>query len=395
MHTVQIIDTLKIGGAQKLLITFAAKAQARQVHVTVISLSGDNEPQIVNELNNLGVRVYILPPLVKGILGLERSGQIAHILRRENCNLVHTHLTYANIVGTFAGRWAGMPTVASLHNVRVERSSGTPKHSRVKSWLEVQALRHGASRVIAVGHLVAETYQGLFPNKAIEIVPNAVETILPLSVQERIRLRTELVGNPDRPLLIAVGRLTAQKAYADLLVAFNELRQSHPAAALIIVGGGTSRDEIETQITDLNLTGHAFLLGKRADVPRLLAASDIFINASHWEGLPVAVLEAMSAGLPVVGTAVGDVPKVVVKGTGLIVPPKEPQQLASAICSLLDNPAQAQQLGNTARAYANHHFSASAWTNTLLHLYQETLKTGHYRYQTEPIFAADEKEPNK
>ena len=117
--------------------------------------------------------------------------------------------------------------------------------------------------------------------------------------------------------------------------------------------------------------GRVILLGVRNDVPRLLAAGDIFVSASHWEGLPVAVLEAMAVGLPVVATSVGDVPDVVVPGTGLIVPPHQPAALATTIRTLLDDPEQGRQLGMAGRAHVVRNYAIEAWADKLLKLYSE------------------------
>ena len=125
----------------------------------------------------------------------------------------------------------------------------------------------------------------------------------------------------------------------------------------------------------LDLQEHVRLIGPRQDMPRLLAASDIFVNSSHWEGLSVVILEAMAAGLPVVATNVSDTPRIVVKGTGLIVPPREPSLLADALCSLLDNPEQLKSFGSAARTFIDHSYSPASWGNTILTMYQSVLKS--------------------
>ena len=109
----------------------------------------------------------------------------------------------------------------------------------------------------------------------------------------------------------------------------------------------------------------------RNDVQRLLAASDIFVNASHREGLPVAVLEAMAAGLPVVATNVGELPLVIVKGTGIVVPPKQPDAMAQAVCALLENPEQRRAYGLAAQAHVTRHYSLTHWIEQHLVLYND------------------------
>jgi glycosyltransferase involved in cell wall biosynthesis len=172
-------------------------------------------------------------------------------------------------------------------------------------------------------------------------------------------------------MLISVGRLSRQKAFADLITAFTTVRQKYPTAVLVIVGGGQTRAELVAQIQSLGLEGHVFLLGFRNDVPALLAASDLFVSSSHWEGIPIAILEAMSAGLPVVATEVGDVPLIVNEASGFIVPPAQPMRLADAITTLLADPDQRRKMGAAARLHVLQNYSPEVWAGKLCDLYLE------------------------
>lgn len=158
-----------------------------------------------------------------------------------------------------------------------------------------------------------------------------------------------------------------------MLTAFASVRQQHPDAALLIAGTGNLHDELAAQISRLDLTNHAWLLGPRNDVPDLLAASDIFVSSSHWEGLSNALLEAMAAGLPIVATNNSDTPRVVVEGTGLLVPAKEPTQLANALRTLLDNPEQRCALGQAAREHMAEAYSLDRWAAQMLALWESAL----------------------
>lgn len=364
MHIVQIIDSLGIGGAQKLLITFAKEARARHVKSTIISLRDNPDSPVPDELRALGASVHSFPS--KSLLNPRRIWQIARFLHREHCDVVHTHLTYTNIVGTLAARLAGVPAVASLHNVTEDPVLYHP----IRNFLETLMLRYSSSRVIAVGSVVAEVNQKRLRDKQIIVIPNAVSLLPAISPAERTALRAELVGDPSRPLLISVGRLTHQKGYGDLLAIFASLHETHPSAALIIAGSGPLRAELEARIEALKLEGHAILLGVRHDVPRLLAASDIFVSSSHWEGLPVAVLEAMAVGLPVVATDVGEASRVVVNGTGFTIPLGDKAAFVTTLRSLLDHPESIQTLGAAAHAQIERHYSATVWLDRLLALYQ-------------------------
>ena len=364
MRVAHVIDCLQIGGAEKLLVTFADAAHARGIATTVVSLSNPNNTPIPNQLAALGARVVNLP--ATRLLDARRMVNLVQLLRRERYDVLNTHLTYANIIGAFAGRLAHIPVVSTLHS-----AGSDPAHHRLIPRLESVALRYGARRVIAVGKVVAHANQARLGKRTIDVIPNAVAVPPCINAPERFAIRKELTEDASRPLLISVGRLNRLKGYADLLDAFALVRQKHARAFLAIAGGGDLYDDLAARINALGLQGASALLGSRDDVPRLLAASDLYVSASHLEGLPVSVLEAMAAGLPVVATDVGDVAQVVVEGAGVIVPARQPELLATAVNALLDNPAQMQMFGALARTYVLANYSQTIWMDRLLALYSE------------------------
>ncbi|MBI3243734.1 MAG: glycosyltransferase [Chloroflexi bacterium] len=344
-------------------LTLAQAIQGREVELTVIPLRQTANSSLPEDLKRLGVRVVPFPS--KGLLNLVHLSRLSHFLRQERFDVIHTHLTYANIIGTLAGRIAGISVIASLRTAGYDTSYHNPMRRQLETWM----LRYGAKRVMAVGYTVADTHRQRLHGKRIDVIPNSVIPIPPLPPIEREALRSELVGRLSYPLLISVGRLSLPKGYPDLITAFSIVREQYPESALLIAGEGALRADLVAQIKILNLENHIVLLGARDDVPRLLAASDLYISSSHWEGLPVSVLEAMAAGRPVIATRVGDVPHVVVDGAGLIVPPREPATLAATICALLANPAQMRSLGQAAQTYVAQKHSLNAWMDQLLALY--------------------------
>jgi len=374
MRIAHIIDNLNLlGGAQKMTLLFAQLATQNGIDFTVVSLE-DKRPNITlkTELEKTGARVVVFS--AKTLLATGRLARLVQFLRREKFDVIHTNLTYANIVGTTAGRLANTPVIAGLRNTKTQSS----RYHQLRFTLESLTLRHLAGALMAVGQATAAAHQPRFNRKSIHVVPNAI-TLPPLpSAAERAALRAGLLANPTRPLLVAVGRLTEQKGYADLLEAVALVKRSHPAVALVIAGEGELRPELTAHIERLGLADHARLLGARNDVPALLAAGDIFVSSSRWEGLSNAILEAMAAGLPVVATRVNDTPHVLVEGTGLLVPPGDPAALAKALTQLLDQPARRELLGSAARAHVAHCHAPAAWFNQLMQLYQ-SVQTGPAR----------------
>ncbi len=367
MRIAQLIDSLTVGGAEKLQVIFARAVRERAVELTIVALKPPRYPEIVQELAPLDVRLVTLAG--SGLADARRAARLVRLLRRERFDVLFTHLSTANILGPFAAALAGTPTIATLHN------EAKPAR-RVRGALEFWALRHLARRVVAVGRAVADAHRERLGAKGSIVIPNPVAPIADLSETERRLVRGELVGAGKDTILISTGMLTPQKAFADLLAAFGELLQAHPAAALVIAGGGPLAEQLRAQIEDSGLAGHARLLGVRGDVPRLLAAADAYVASSHWEGLPLSVLEGMAAGLPVVATAVGELPSVVVEGTGLLVEPRRPRALAAALRSLLADRAGARAMGAAARRHVTLNYSPERWAGRLLELAAEVARPG-------------------
>lgn len=358
MRIAQLIDSLTVGGAQKLLLQFARAVRDLDIELTVATLFPSRFGELAAELERLGAQVLAFPG--RSLVDPLRAARLVRFLRRGGFDILFTHLTSANILGPIAGRIAGTPAIATLHSV-----SARPR-SRLKI-LESWALRRVAKCTVAVGHTVATSHRERLAGARCVVIPNPVCRTTPLSPDQRHELRHELVGT-KRVMLVSVGMLTPVKGFADLLAAFAELRRTHSDAGLVIAGAGPLEQELHARIDSLELRGHAHLLGLRDDVPRVLAAADVYVSSSHQEGLSLSLLEAMEVGLPVVATDVGDVRSVVVDGTGVIVPPADPGALADALRWLLEDPERPRILGAAARRTVHQRYRVDEWVQRLVRL---------------------------
>lgn len=368
MRLVQILDTLQVGGAQKMQIFLAQSLRPLGIDLTVISLSDDADPALVAQLKATGVQIVTFPfPRLFSPLSFF---QLVLYLRREKFDLLHAYLSYSNIVGSLAGRLSGTPVIASLRNASYDRQKYS---SRTK--IEDFSLKFLADRVLANGNVVGEVARIRSGKTPVDVIVNAVDLIPPLGEDERNALRLELVGGMHRPLLLSVGRLTSEKGFFDLLDAFKIVHLVRPTATLVIAGGGMLKEEkdLVAHLTELDLQNDVFLLGSRNDVPRLLAAADVYVNSSLREGTPVSVLEAMAAGLPIIATAVGENPFLLSREAGILVPPGQPEKLAAAIIFLLDSPQKRIELGSAARIRIKENYERTTWSRSLLSLYGEVI----------------------
>jgi glycosyltransferase involved in cell wall biosynthesis len=175
---------------------------------------------------------------------------------------------------------------------------------------------------------------------------------------------------PER--IVAVTRLAPQKRNDLLVEAFALIRRTRPKAELHIVGDGPDLAALERRIVELGLEGTVCLLGRRDDVPEILSRAACFVMTSDYEGCPIAVIEAMAAGVPIVATDVGGVPELVADGeSGLLVPPGAAPPIAAAVDAMLADPARASRLGHAGRTIARSRLSRDRMIRDVLRLYEE------------------------
>ena len=364
MRIAQVIDTLGWGGAQKMTVSLSSSLRDRNLDVTVISLGAEDAPFAV-QLRQLGVPFICLPS--RHIFDPFRFGRLVGVLRQGDFDLIQTYLTYANILGGMAGTLAGVPVVASLRNEYSDRRHYNPLRFRIETWV----LRHLVRRVVTNAYAIADAHRVRVGRTLIDVIPNTVPLPGLLSDAERTSVRAELTNGCTGPIVISVGRMAAAKGYPDLLSAFAAIAPRFSDASLVIVGGGKLMPQLREQVHKLGMDDRIFLLGARDDIPRLLMASDVYVSASHWEGMSVALLEAMAAGLPVVATTVGDAQRMVIDGTGLLVKPHQPGELANALAELLANPRRCKLLGAAGRAHVAARYDRDAWVQAFIDLYKE------------------------
>ena len=376
MRILHLIDTLTVGGAQKLLVTFGQEARRRGIQADIACLEAEANSPVGKELQALGLPVAYFP--APHLMDARRLWQVEAYLRRLRPDVIQTHVQYANIVGGLTGVAAGIPVIATLHMAGLVdpiflTDAATARKSQWRSRLELQVLQHLCGRVVAVGHKTAEVYRPHLGNKPVEVIPNGIGSPIVLTAEERSAVRREMLGDASGLWLISVGSLSPAKSYGDLIRAFASLHTRYPQAVLMLVGSGDQRSALETLAQSLGVAPSVRFAGQRGDVPRLLAASDLFLSSSVVEGMPLVVMEAMMAGLPVVATAVGDLPYMVPPECGTIVPPSQPERLAEAASALLADEEKRAAMGIQAQAHALRNFGSAAWVDKLLQLYEDVI----------------------
>jgi len=370
LRVLQVIDSLAVGGAEQLLVTLAHHIDRERYDLRVCSLAPlDATSPILRDLYEEGTSVETLD----GVLWREprHAVRLATLVRRHNIDVLHTHLSTSTVVGVLAGALAHRPVVATLHNVRDVYT----RHGRLKAALQTQMLRHGVRTVIACAPEVRAmaTDELRLPPRTVVDVPNGIDTDAFASVDLALvaARRRELLGDAPGPLVLSVGNVLPSKGHTYLVAAAGLLAPSLPGLRVAIVGRlEEAAPAVRAAIAAHGLERYVALLGQRRDVAALLAAADLFVLPSLWEGLPLALLEAMAAGTPVVATAVGGTPRVVEDGVmGRLAPPGDAAGLASAIGAMLADPKGARRMALAGQAHVRATYGADTWADHLEEIY--------------------------
>lgn len=365
-----VIDSLQTGGAQKLITAFVSQAPQYGIEPVVINMRKGSSSVICDAIESSGVKVYTVT--ARSLFSIQRLRWLIGFLKEQQIDIIHSHLLYANILSSVAARLARIPVVCTLHSTHAEKGW----RLRLLKSVEDFCLQNFASRILAVGQKVAAAHVGRYRQRSVDVIPNGIPEPEEVPTQTRERLRNELAGGDNSNLIIiTVGRFEPSKGYQDMVEAFKLLREKNKKSRLLMVGSGSLHDSIRMQVETLDLKQSVILAGERHDIPQLLASSDIFASSSHREGLPLSLLEAMMAELPIVATSVGDIPNVVTEEMGIVVPPRQPEKLAAALEKLMTSPQRRREMGKAARDRAMHEYSLDVWIKRHVNLYNDVLRS--------------------
>lgn len=369
MKILQIIDSLMVGGAQRLLVVFSEEMLKRGHLVEVATLLKRRiESPILTELEMLKIPIYHFPLFNLG--DFISCIKMARFIKANQPDIVHTQLNYANIVGSLAAGISKIPCVASLHN----SSSHLFCDHHYRTWLETWMLKNISRQIIACGFTVAHVQQPRFKSKILKVIPNPVPILSPLDSEKVQEFRRSQLDGGKEFLLVSVGRLIPEKGYPDLIRAMRIIKtHSNRKIRLVIAGDGPLLEQLRVMAAELGLAEIVQFLGQRSDIPIILAASDLYISSSHYEGQSLAVLEAMAAGLPLVVTDVGDNARVVSADRGILIPAGNPEKIAESVLRLMNNPEERNNMALAAKSGVLQDCSASVWADQLLAVYAEVL----------------------
>jgi glycosyltransferase involved in cell wall biosynthesis len=355
------IDTERVwrGGQQQVFLL--VEGLARQGIGATLAVPPDSP------LYECAVRagLSVEPLAARGDADFIASFHLHRLIRRERFDIVHCHTAHAHGIALLARRFLAhklRPKIVVAR--RVAFSSPSP--------FARQKYRH-ADCIVAVSLAVQQRLEaaGIDPAR-IRVVRDGVRAVRPVvGPEERDRVRRLLGLEPNERLVLHLGHLGAEKGQADLIAAASAIQAVVPEARIAIVGQGELRDQLEQQAA---ASGDRVLFAgfwPPEQVPALLAAASVFVLPSRQEGLGSVLLEAMAAGLPIVGTRTGGIPEIICDGsTGLLVPPGDSPALAQAVVRLLTDSSLAQRLGAAGRDFVRREGSAERMIEETVAIYR-------------------------
>jgi L-malate glycosyltransferase len=363
LRVLHLLATMPVGGAEDLVAAVVRGLDPQRFQAAVATL-GPPGP-VGQDLRARGYEVAGLGLDIKRTSTWRVVAAVRRLLKAGRPDILHTHLYHPNFYGRLGSLGLGLTgVVAAVHNsyTRVKF------HRRVGNFL----LGWASDRVLVGSAQVwqdVRRYDGVPASRLLRLpygIPLA-ELDTPLSRDEA----RERLGLSREGLVVGVvGRLEEQKGHAHLLAALPELRRQIPDLVVLLVGAGRQEAALRRQVRELGLEGTVQFLGTRRDLPEIFRGLDIFAQPSLWEGLPLALLKAMGAGLPVVATRVSGSREVINDGVnGCLVPPGDPEALARAILQLYRQPEARRRLGEAARSTVAARYSLEAMLQRLEELY--------------------------
>jgi glycosyltransferase involved in cell wall biosynthesis len=367
MRLLFLSTSMGMGGADQQLLSAAQVLRSRGHEVLIVSLTHLGPMGL--EARNAGLRTESLEmrravPDPRGLMRLVR------LVRGWRPDVVHSHMVHANLMARALRLLVPVPVlISTIHNVY----EGGPL------WMAAYRLTNGlVDHMTIISEAAADRFitEGIVPRALLTVVPNGVDTDrlrnVPAGARESVR---RSIGLGHEFVWLAVGRFEVAKDYPNMLRGFAKVRAHHPQAVLLLVGRGSLQPETEALTQELGLAGAVRFLGVRSDVPVVMSAADGYVMSSAWEGMPMVLLEAAAAGLPIVATMAGGNHEVVRnEETGFLVPTRDPEALGLAMLRLMGlSETQRRSMGARGHEHVRAHYGLSRVAERWERLYCEAL----------------------
>ena len=368
MRILFLSTSMGMGGADKQLLSAAQELRSRGREVFIVSLTPLGPMGL--EARGLGIPIESLG-MRRGMPDPRGLVRLVRLVRAWKPDVVHSHMVHANLMVRVLRLLVRIPAVVStIHNVY--------EGGRLR--MAAYRLTNGlVDHMTIVSEAAADRFvgEGIVPKELLTVVANGVDTDLfrnvPAGTRESLRAALDL----GREFIwLAVGRFEIAKDYPNMLRGFAKVRERNPQALLLLVGRGSLQAETESLAHALGLSGGVRFLGVRSDIPEIMSVADGYVMSSAWEGMPMVLLEAAAAGLPIVATTVGGNHEVVLDETsGFLVPPRDPEALGLAMLRLMGLPEEQRgTMGERGREHIRTRYGLGQVAERWESLYREVLE---------------------
>ena len=374
LHVTHAVLSLDTGGLERIVIDLIRQGQSLGQRVSVICL--ERPGTLAPQAEALGARLICLgkPPGFQPAF----SSRVQPALRELRSDVLHAHQVGALFYAGPAARAAGVPLIVHTEHINNIRKAGAGYLRRQRmSWLWWWAARQ-VRRFFCVSEDIAAEMASrrIVPKHKLAVVLNGINTEPFRQPVDRDALRRSLGIPGDAPVIGTVGRLNEVKRQDLLLRGFTKVKARYPEARLLLVGDGPMRGELQALADQLGVADAVHFAGYQAHPERCLGAMDVFALTSRLEGLPLAILEAWAAGLPVVASAVGGVPDLVEHGrNGLLFPSGDEATLVDSLTRMLGDRGEARTLGDAGRTEVFDRYDLRRMASDYDRHYRELLAT--------------------
>lgn len=371
IRVVHVVLSLDIGGLERIVADLVRVGRALGQSPSVICLErpGTLAPQV----EALGVPI-LCAAKTPG-LRLETIGRVRELLRQLKPDVVHTHQIGALIYAGPAARRENVPVVVHTEHINnVAKQRSLSKRARIRLLWGLAGSY--ADRFFCVSDDIADAVKAYrtVPGRKVVVVPNGIDTAAFATTGDCESLRRDL-GIPNGVSVIGtVGRLNEVKSQDLLIRSFEQISNHHPKPHLLLVGDGPERHRLQQLAEDLDISDRVHFAGYQSRPEQFLHAMDIFALTSRLEGMPLAILEAWAAGLPVIASRVGGVPRMISAGqTGLLFDFGDEAALGESMSRLLESPDEARRLGEAGRDYVRSRYDLRVMADTYERHYRDLL----------------------
>jgi len=378
----RIIGRLNVGGPAIHVVNLTAGLDPTRYHSLLVAGSeNEGEGSMLDFALAHDVRPTVIPEIVTAFRLAPRDAKalwkLYSLIRRQRPHIVHTHTAKAGFLGRIAARLAGVPIIVHTFHGHVLHGYYGPVKSGLLCLLE-RSLAWCTDRLVTVSEEVKRDLvrYGVAAEEKIAVIPLGfdLDPFLNAYTQQG-GFRREMSFGKEIKLVGIVGRIFPIKNHRLFLQSAARIAIHEPAARFVIVGDGDLRTAVEQQAHELGIADRVLFTGWRRDLSGIYADLDVLVVSSDNEGTPVSAIEAMASSCPVVATRVGGLPDLINDHkTGLLVPPRDADALASAVLDLLHNPPTARELGHNAREFVRRRFTVERLITDVDRLYSKLLQ---------------------